>query len=327
MSDIYPITGRPFVHAYPITYRQITTGLWYMNSIGQAPAWPPESQAGWSWLSDGSDHPAKQMFMWYADDLSGTGFVPGNAGPQGPGNPFAYYDHRWFGIQMFSDWTEGTAWNDYLYSVGWLHYDIPPDVAARIERADLVINLDANAEQFDDNLPFIVQVRNNPLRDYFGYTPSWEDFATITGPSICPVVTNQEVWEHSHSAEPHRYSDPYIPEAHFGGHYGPRHVLPINAAGLAQIRRGGRVGIYCGLAGDTPPSGWNFVFAECDYSYWDSELPLTGPNNAGAYLPHLRLWLGGGEADMTLGLHIEARPRIDDPKRILSHAARRRRGW
>lgn len=341
MSDVYPIPGRPFVHAYPITHRTITTGLWYMNSFDRGtgappplPVWPPENQPGWSWLGDGSDLPAKQMFMWYADEI--PGLVVGNAGPEGPGNPFAYYDHRWFGIQMFCEYEEfyGATFDvytrSYLYSVGWLHYVIPRDVAQSIERAELVINLDTfgtGSEQNVDDLPFIVQVRSDPPTDYFGYTPSWADFRTITGPSICPTLTALEAEANSRSSEPHTYSDPYPPEELSGWSYGPRHVLPINAAGLAAIQRGGRVGIYCGLAGDTAPTGYNYIFAECDYSWWDTALSTSGPDNAGAYLPHLRLWIGGevlvsGRAEITLS----SRGRIAvPPDPIIAHRARQRR--
>lgn len=315
MSDIYPVPGQPFVHAYPIVNRYLTPGLWMSWSIGEGKVWPVENDA-----NVGDEFGQRQIWCYYAEDHPD---IPGPFEEHvGPG---VYYDEKWDTIQLFSELDTRFDPGQYLYAPTWLHYDIPSDVAGRIERAEFICSIGTSDDQFPDDLRLLVQMRSG-ITDYEGWRPSPWDFRTMQGASVCPPLLSSEIHANGMSFEGHRYSDPYIDRNEWGN-YPTRHVLPINEAGLAQIRRGGRVGIMAGLDGSTAPADRNFLWMECQYTDWDEYLPTQGPHRAGFLLPTLRLWLGGGEAEMTLGLRIEARPSIDDPKSILSHAARRRRGW
>ena len=281
MADVlYPYPGQPFVQVWPIINRKWTTGLWYTQSIGSG-VWPPEND---EWEPYPGTPPGKEQWHWYADNLNlDRNYI--NFYETEP-EWFAISD-EWGGISLHSNWSAGT-WNpalgDYMYSPGWVHYEIPPVQARQIARAELVIHLAAAyngpaAETAQDDLPFIAQIRND-ITDYLGT-------------------------------------------------YSPRHVLPIDDTGLAQIQAGGRVGVHFGWAGESPPVGNNQLFIECDYGTWDANDPLLGgdPLQAGAYIPHLRLWLASdvsfaGEATIA----IAAQGALQRPQAaVTNHLARLRR--
>lgn len=312
MSDIYPISGRPFVHAYPIANRLVTPGLWMSWSIGEGKVWPVENDP-----NVGDEFGQRQIWCYYADDHPD---IPGPFEEHvGPG---VYYDEDWDSIQLFSELDPRMHANgQYLYAPTWMHYDIPQDVAIRIERAEFVCNIGTYHDRYPDDLPFLVQIRSG-ITDYKGWRPSPHDFQTMQGASVCPPLSSSEVFANG-EADEHRFSDPYIDRDEWGS-YSPRHVLPINAAGLEQIRRGGRVGIMAGLDGSTAPADMNFMWMECQYTSWDSDLETSGPHYAGFLLPTLRLWIGGellvaGESTITMTATGDIR---NPPVPLLTHKAR-----
>lgn len=316
--DRNPVPGEPFIEVYPISTRLLTTGLWMSWSIGDDKVWPVEDDPDM-----GDAFGQRQVWCYYAAKHDELGEFETHVGPGIYYDDGSRDDRGWDAIELFSE-APDEFMDQYLYSPAWMHFDLTGINAASIQRAEFICNIGGQSESANDDLRFLVQMRNG-ITDYEGWRPSPFDFRTMSGASVCPEITAEEIFNNA-IANDHQYADPYLPPEWMP--YGPRHVLPINEAGMAQLRRGGRQGVMVGLDGTSPPTGYNRTFMECEYSAWDEGIAAGQPKIlAGVLLPHLRLWLGGGEAEMTLGLRIDARPSVDEPRRILSHAARRRRGW
>lgn len=299
-----------------------TPGLWYMLSLrpdGSTPDWPPEDDAGWALTSE---TPGKESFMFYNDDVGIDGTV--DFLDQGLA---VYYTDDFGGAQLQSfERISPDGSRHYSAATLWYHYDLTGMDAASIVRAEFVVNV--YPDQDIDNPSLVIRTRNT-LTEFEGFRPSWEDFVTDPGPTHGPPGLTLERLSDITSSYPHEFSDPYL-HPNWAG-FENRCVFPLSEAAVNDLRRGGRQGIYCALVnpGNSAPTGdWNRLLFDATYDFWDSGIAAGQPaHEAGATLPHLRLWPGGGEAELTLGLRIEARPRIEVIRRVLSHEARKRRDF
>lgn len=323
MSDVYRIPGKPFVHAYPITHRSWSTGLFYTESldIGALPEWPPESQATWS-DANGTNTPHKQTWHWYADSVGLDK------------NYIYFFESRPEYFAISDEWNFTDIYSErkdlpssrfaYLSSYGWYHYDLR-GIAGQVTRAEFVFNAYPSVSESENatDRNVILQI-DNGITDYAGWRPSPYDFRTPSGASIAPPLTIQQVagFIAAGSSARHRYWDDHQPLEY--GIWQGRIALPINAQGLAAINRSGRVGIKLGMDGSLVPSDRASFPVDCGYEFWDANAG-TNPLYRGIQLPTLRLWLGGSEAEVNTGLHIRAMPDLNEPRRVVTHAARQLR--
>lgn len=300
MSDIHDRGGVGFVEAYPIALRDRTTGLFYTASIRQQestppglPIWPPEDDPNWA--TDGAPD-GKEAWHWYADNVGlNKEFI--YFWELGYPESFAISD-EWFGMELFNEYRESysetfdTYTKTYLYSFGWVHFDISGISLQDIQRAELVLNLYSSGGQspedsVPDDLEFIVQI-NNQITDYHDWKPSPYDFKTLGAGSVVPQMTAREIIARTQAGGEHEYHDAYGA----WGTYSARHVLPLNSSGIQAIKNNSIVGFHFGMQGTNPPTARNGLFVECDYPYWDNNIAL-GVVEAGMMLPSLRLWIGG----------------------------------